>query len=381
MDYTIPEELLEIQKTTRKLVRDHLIPREKEIVDKGKVPNEVFDLLKKNGYYGICIPEEYGGMGLGHLGFALVLEELSKTYFDFSIPLTLTNGLGKGPIYHFGTEEQKQKYLPKFATGELSCAFALTEPNAGSDAASIQTNAVKKGDKWILNGTKHFITHGGEADIVVVMAVTDKEKGARGGITSFIVEKGTPGFSVARIQNTMAGPPEGPAELVFEDCEIPEENVIGEVGLGFKAAMTTLDESRLHTGISGLGVAKRCLEMSIDYAKQRQQFGKPIAQFQGIQFMLSEMAMEIYATEQMIYNAATRMDNGEKVTKECSIIKLFGSEMANRVVDKAVQIHGGMGYVSDLPLERFYRLVRVLRIFEGSSEIQKVLISRNLLAE
>ncbi len=252
------------------------------------------------------------------------------------------------------------------------------EPNAGSDAAGIETRAEKRGNKWVLNGNKHFISNRANADVVMVMAKTDKAKGAAG-VTAFIVEKGTPGFSVAQRQLTMAGPPEGQAELVFEDCEIPEENIIGGVGLGFKAAMASLDEGRVHVGAMSLGAAKRLLEMSVNYSKQRVQFGKPIAAFQAIQFMLAEMATEIYAAEQMVYNTAWRIDNGESLPTESAMVKLFASEMVGRVADKAVQIHGGMGYMAELPVERIYREVRVLRILEGTNEIQKLVISRSLL--
>ncbi len=375
----IAQEVAEMKNATRRLVDEVLIPKEQEVIESRKLPFDIYEKLKKLGYYGLTIPKEYGGLGIGLYGYCLVFEELCRSSFVFINELSLTNGLGKGPIYYEGTEEQKQKYLPKFASGKLTCAFALTEPNAGSDAAAILTRAEKKGDKWVINGRKHFISNGAGADVVMVLAVTDRQKGTRGGMTAFIVEKGTPGFEVSRLQKTMAGPPEIQAELVFEDCEVPEENVIGTVGQGFRAAMKTLDEGRVQTAVMGLGAAKRLLKMSTDYAKLRVQFGMPIAAFQAIQFMLAEMATDIYAAEQMIFDVARRIDKGEKLSAESAMVKLYATEMACRVADKAVQIHGGMGYMSELAVERIYREVRVLRIVEGTSEIQKLVIARNLL--
>ena len=374
MKLVMTEELEMLRKSTQDLVEKELAPLEQEVEETGVVPQEIYNKLKDLGYYGVNIPEEYGGMGYGLLGYCVVTEELSKTHPLFNLEVGLNNGLGKGPLYWYGTDEQKNYYLPKFASGELTCAFALTEPDAGSDAAAILTKAEKRGNKWVINGTKHFISNGHNADIIMVIAKTNMEKGE---VTAFIVEKGTPGFSVARRHKAMAG--EEQAELVFEDCEVPEENIIGGVGLGFKAAMTALDDGRISVGAASLGLAKRLLKMSTEYSKGRVQFGKPIASFQAIQFMLAEMATDIYVTEQAVYNTAWRMDQGEKIPNEAAIVKLFASQMVCRAADHAVQIHGGQGYMREYPIERIYREVRVLRILEGTDEIQKIVIARNLL--
>lgn len=383
MDFTIPENLRMMQETVRRFVERDLEPISRQVEDEDRIPEEAVRKMRDLGLFGLAIPEEYGGLGLGVLGECLVYQELSKTNACFRSRIGTNNGIGSQGIVIDGTEEQKQKYLPKLASGEWTACFALTEPEAGSDAAAIRTRAELQGDHWVLNGKKHFITNGDIADVATVFAVTDPQKRARGGITAFIVERTFPGYSVGTIERKMGLRGSHTAELVFEDCIVPRENVIGGeamVGQGFKTAMKVLDKGRLTMGASAVGTAEKLLELSIDYAKQRVQFGKPIAEFQAIQFMLADMATQIYAARNMLYHAAWLRDQrGTAVVKEASMVKLFCTEMVNRVADMAVQIHGGMGYMKDYPIERFYRDVRLTRIYEGTSEIQRLVIARELL--
>lgn len=381
MDINLPEDILQLKKMAANFTSKEIVPREEELRKTGELNKSVVEKMKELGFYGLTIPEEFGGMGIGTLGYCAVMEELARGSKAYLHEVSLANGIGSRGIVIGGTEEQKKKYLPGIATGELLVAFALTEPNAGSDASAIQTTARQEGDHWVLNGTKHFISNGAIADIITVMAVTDKVKKSRGGITAFIVKKGTPGFTVQQLQETMAGPPVVQAELVFDECRVPASNIIGQVGQGFDITMETLTEGRLQYGAMALGMAQRLLEMSVDYAKQRVQFGKPIATKQAIQFMLADMATEIYCSRQILYNAAARHDQGEKLGMESAMVKLNNTEMACRVADRAVQIFGGMGYMSELPVERIYREVRVMRIVEGTSEIQKIVIAKELLKD
>lgn len=381
MDFNLPEDIMQLKKMAANFTRKEIIPKEEELRQTGELNPSTVQKMKELGFYGLTIPEDYSGMGIGTLGYCAVMEELAKGPKAYLHEVALANGIGSQGILLGGSEEQKKKYLPKIATGELLVAFALTEPNAGSDASALQTTARLEGDHWVLNGTKHFISNGAIADVVTVLALTDKEKRSRGGISAFIVEKGTPGFTVSQIQETMAGPPAVQAELVFEDCKIPASNLIGQVGQGFEIAKETLTEGRLQYGAMSVGMAQRLLDMSVDYAKQRIQFGKPIATKQAIQFMLADMATEIFAARQILYNVAARCDQGEKLVKEAAMVKLNNTEMAGRVADRAVQIFGGMGYMAELPVERIYREVRVMRIVEGTSEIQRVVIAKELLRE
>jgi acyl-CoA dehydrogenase len=371
--------------TVRRFVERELEPISKQVEEEDRIPEEVVQKMRELGLFGLSIPEEYGGLGLGTLGECIVYEELSKTNACFRTRIGTNNGIGSQGILIDGTEEQKRKYLPKIASGEWTACFALTEPEAGSDAANIKTRAELKGDHWVLNGRKCFITNGDIADVATVFAVTDPQKRAKGGITAFIVEKTFPGFYVGTIEKKMGLRGSHTAELIFEDCIVPRENVIGGdqmIGYGFKTAMKVLDKGRLTMGACAVGAAQKLLELSIKYAKQRVQFGRPIAEFQAIQFMLAEMATNIYAARQMVYHAAWLRDQrGTSVIKEASMVKLFCTEMVNRVADMALQIHGGMGYMKDYPIERFYRDVRLMRIYEGTSEIQKIVIARELLKE
>lgn len=385
MDFEIPENLRLMRDTVRRFVKKELEPISRQVEEEDRIPDDVIEKMRELGMFGLAIPEEYGGSGLSCLGECLVYEELGKVNACFRTRIGTNNGIGSQGIVLDGTPDQKQRYLPKLASGEWIGCFALTEPEAGSDAANIQTTAELDGDHWVLNGRKHFITNGNIADVVTVFALTDRTKRAKGGITAFIVEKQFPGFYVCAIERKMGMRGSHTCELIFDNCLVPRENVIGgeaKVGKGFKTAMKTLDKGRLTLGASSLGAAHKLLELSIQYAKQRVQFGKPIAHFQAIQMMLADMATQIYATRQMIYHAAWLRDTtGSSVVQEAAMVKLFSSEMANRIADMAVQIHGGMGYMKDYPVERFYRDLRLTRIYEGTSEIQRLVIARELLKD
>jgi len=381
MDFEIPENLRIMQDTIRRFVKQDLEPISQKVEEEDQIPEEVVQQMRELGLFGLAIPEEYGGLGIGTVGECLVYEELSKTNAAFRSRIGTSNGIGSMGILFDGTEEQKQKYLPRIASGEWTSCFALSEPEAGSDAANIKTMADRDGDYFILNGLKHFITNGDVADIATVIALTDKEKRTRGGITAFVVEKGTPGFSVGTIERKMGLRGSHTCELIFDNCRVPVTQVIGGeplIGQGFKTAMSVLDKGRLTMGSCALGAAQKLLDLSTEYAKQRVQFGKPIAQFQSVGNMLADMATEIYAARQMLYHAAWLRDQGKKVIKEASMVKLFCTEMACRVAYNAVQIFGGTGYMKDFPVERFYRDLRLYTIYEGTSEIQRLVIAREL---
>jgi acyl-CoA dehydrogenase len=381
MDFEIPESLRIMQDTIRRFVNQDLEPISQKVEEEDQIPEEIVQKMRDLGLFGLAIPEEYGGLGLGTLGECLVYEELTKTNAAFRSRIGTSNGIGSMGILFDGTEEQKQKYLPRIASGEWTSCFALSEPEAGSDAANIKTTADRDGDYFVLNGLKHFITNGDIADIATVIALTDKDKRTRGGITAFVVEKGTPGFSVGTIERKMGLRGSHTCELIFDNCRVPVTQVIGGeplIGQGFKTAMSVLDKGRLTMGACALGAAQKLLDLSSEYARQRVQFGKPIAQFQSVGNMLADMATEIYAARQMLYHAAWLRDQGKKVIKEASMVKLFCTEMACRVSYNAVQIFGGSGYMKDFPIERFYRDLRLYTIYEGTSEIQRVVIAREL---
>lgn len=381
MDYEIPENLRMIQETIRRFVNQDLEPISQKVEEEDHIPEEVVQKMRELGLFGLSIPEEYGGLGLGTLGECLVYEELTKTNACFRSRIGTSNGIGSMGILFDGTAEQKARYLPRIASGQWTACFALSEPEAGSDAGNVQTTAERKGDAFVLNGLKHFITNGDLADVATVIALTDRQKKTRGGITAFAVEKGTPGFSVGTIEKKMGLRGSHTCELIFDDCRVPVASVIGGepmIGQGFKTAMRVLDKGRLTMGACALGGAQKLLDMSVAYSKERVQFGKPIATFQSVQNMLADMATEIYAARQMLYHAACLRDQGKQVVREASMVKLFCTEMACRVADRAVQIFGGMGYMKDFPVERFYRDLRLYRIYEGTSEIQRMVIARDL---
>ncbi len=381
MDFELPENIRMMQETARRFVKNELEPISQQVEEEEKIPDQVVKKMCELGFFGLSIPEEFGGLGLGTLGESVINEEFGKVNACFRSRFGTNNGIGSQGILIDGTPEQKQKYLPRIASGEWTAAFALTEPNAGSDAANIQTKAEKKGDMYLLNGLKHFITNGDVADVSTVMAVTDKTKGPRG-VTAFIVEKTFPGFSVGKVDRKMGVHGNNTAELVFEDCQVPASNIIGlQEGKGFSTAMKVLEKGRITIASSCVGTAQLCLDMSIAHSKQRVQFGKPICVNQAIQWMLADMAIAIYTGRQIVYHTAWCRDQKQRVTQQAAMCKVYCTEMVNRVADSALQIHGGMGYMKESPIERIYRDMRLMRIFEGTSEVQRMVIARELLKD
>lgn len=381
MDFNFTEEQTMLRDMVRKFTDNEVKPVAQRI-DKEHNVDLVKEIFKKGAELGLCgipFPEQYGGAGFGEMGYCVLLEELSRGCASTCVTFGAHIGLAGTSILLGGTEEQKQKYLVPLAQGQKMGAYALTEPGAGSDAANIQLSAKRDGDHYILNGTKLWITNGDIADIVVVYAVTDPALKARGGITAFIVETSTPGFSANRIQDKMGLRGSATAELVFQDVRVPKENILGEIGKGFIIAMQTLDESRLSLAAGCIGAAKEVISMSADFAKKRIAFGQPIAHFQAIQFMIAEMTAEVYLMESVVYRTAWMYDQGKKIPREGAICKMFCTEALDRIVDKAVQIHGGNGFMGEHPVERFYRDSRINRIFEGTNEIQRLVIAEDVL--
>lgn len=381
MDFEFSENIRLMRDTVRRFVKNDLEPISQQVEEEEKIPEKVVQKMRELGFFGLSIPEDYGGMGLNTLGECVLNEEFGRVNSCFRSRFGTNNGIGSQGIMIDGTLEQKENYLPRIASGEWTAAFALTEPNAGSDAANIQTKAVKKGDVYLLNGLKHFITNGDIADVVTVMAVTDKEKGPRG-VTAFIVEKTFPGYSVGKVDHKMGVHGNNTSELVFEDCQVPAANIIGGLeGKGFVTAMKVLEKGRITIAAVCVGTAQYVLDMSIAHSKQRIQFGKPISANQAIQWMLADMAISIYAGRQMVYHTAWSRDQKQRVTQQAAICKVYCTEMVNRAADSAMQIHGGMGYMKESPIERVYRDVRLTRIFEGTSEVQRMVIARELLKD
>jgi len=378
MDFTLSEEHEMLRDMTRKFVDNEIKPLARRIDEEERIPPELMDKMREQGFFGIPFAEEHGGVGAGETGYCVVLEEMGRGSASVAVVLAAHTSIGVMAIYLDGTEEQKRKYLPALCSGEKIAAFALTEPGAGSDAAAISTTAVPDGDDYILNGSKIYITNGDIADVVSVFAATDKSLGVRGGITAFIVESDMPGFSRGPKEKKMGIRGSGTCELFFKDMRVPKANVIGRVGLGFVTAMKTLDVGRLSLGGACVGAGKELIDLSIQHASQRVQFGEPIIRKQAIQWMLAEMAADTFAMENMVYRAAWMCDQGMKVSRESAIVKMFCSEALDRIVDKAVQIHGGMGYMQDYPIEMFYRDARINRIFEGTNEVQRMVIASDL---
>ncbi len=362
-----------------RFVRERLVPNEKKLEEEAKLPEDILQEMKALGLFGLTIPEEYGGLGLTMEEEILIAIALGRTSPAFRSIMGTNNGIGSAAIVFNGSEEQKQKYLPRYASGEWISCFCLTEPEAGSDAASLKTNARREGDHYILNGTKRYITNAIIADTFNVMARTDPAiQGARG-ISSFIVERDTPGIMLGPIDKKMGQAGSMTCDVTFEDCHVPAENLIGEEGEGFITAMKVLDRGRLHISGVSVGVAERLIADALDYALQRKQFGKPIAEQQLIQAMLADSQTETYAAKCMTLETARQRDKGENVSTESSACKLFATEMVGRVADRAVQIHGGAGYMSEYAVERFYRDVRLFRLYEGTSQIQQIIIARNMI--
>ena len=377
LDFTLTSEQKLFQKTIHEFAEKEIKPLAKKIDKEEYFPWELYKKMGKMGIMGMTVPKKYGGAGIDKISYMIALEEISRVCGSTGITVEAHNSLGVGHIYERGTEEQRKKYLPKLLNGKAIAGWALTEPNAGSDAASLQTTAVLDGNEWVLNGTKQFITSGDIAEVVTVMAKTDKTKGAKG-ISAFIVEKGTPGFKPGQLEDKLGLRGSKTAELILEDCRIPKGNLLGEKDLGFLGAMNILDRGRTAIGAMSVGIARGALEESIEYAKTRQQFGKPIGKNQAIQWMIADMATEIDAARMLVYRAAYLEDQGVPFSIEASMAKLFGSEIAMRATVKAMQIHGGYGYMRDRPLERFYRDIKLCQIGEGTSEVQRMVIAKRL---
>ncbi len=372
------EEHLMIQDTARKFAEAELKPIAEEIDRTMEYPVEMFKKMGEIGFMGLTVPAEYGGTGTDTISYSITIEELSRACASTGLGVAAHNSLACGPIIILGSEEQKQKYLPELASGEAIGAFGLTEPGCGSDASAITTTATLKGDKYVLNGTKTFVTNGGWARYVVATAVTDPDQGPNG-ISAFIVENDFPGFVVGTKETKLGVRASGTYEIVFEECEVPKENLLGPEGGGFKAFMKTLEGGRISIGAMALGIAQASLDASLEFSQDRKQFGRAISEFQATQMKLADMSTGIHAARLMVYDAARRKDEGEDFGPYASMCKLFASELAVRAADQAVQIHGGFGYCREYHVERYYRDAKLTEIGEGTSEIQRIIIARNLL--
>jgi butyryl-CoA dehydrogenase len=379
MKLVLNEQQKMIQKMVQEFAEKEIGPIAADLDKKEEYPHKTLEKMAKLGLLGIIIPNEYGGAGLDTISYGIVVEEISKKCASTGVVTSVHNSLAAWPIIKYGNEDQKKKYLPILAKGERIGAFAATEPNAGSDLGAMQTKAVLKGDKFIINGDKTFITSGSEAGIIIIFAVTDKNAGSKG-ISAFIVESNFKGFKVGSIFEKLGINASKTSELIFENMEVPKENLLGEEGDGFKIALSTLDGGRIGIAAQAIGIAQSALDESIEYAKQRQQFGKPISSFQAIQWMIADMATRIEASRFLMYNAAYAKDQGEKrYSKEAAMAKLFASETAVDCAIKAVQIHGGYGYTKEYTVERLFRDSKITEIYEGTSEVQRLVIAASLL--
>ncbi|SCG81979.1 acyl-CoA dehydrogenase domain-containing protein [Proteiniborus sp. DW1] len=378
MNFSFTSEQEMIRKTMREFAEKEIKPIAAEIDETERFPMESVQKMARYNMLGIPVPEQYGGAGGDDIAYAIAVEELSRVCGTTGVICSAHTSLGCWPILKYGTEEQKQKYLIPMAKGEYLGAFGLTEPNAGTDAAGQQTVAVPDGDDYVLNGTKIFITNGGQADVYIIFAMTDKSKGTRG-ISAFIVEKNFPGFKIGKKENKMGIRASSTTELIFENCRVPKENLLGELGKGFKIAMTTLDGGRIGIAAQALGIAQGALDETIKFVKERQQFGRAIGQFQGVQWMIADMVTKVEAARLMVYNAAYRKSAGLDYGNAAAMAKLFASETAMEVTTKAVQLHGGYGFTKDYPVERMMRDAKITEIYEGTSQVQKMVISANAL--
>jgi alkylation response protein AidB-like acyl-CoA dehydrogenase len=380
MDYFLTEEQQMIRDLAMQIADEKIVPIRAELDETGEFPWEIIKVLAQSDMFGLFIPEQYGGLGKGCLELCIAVEELSRACVGISTSYA-ANALGSFPILFFGTEEQKMKYLPDIAAGKKLVAFGLTEANAGSDAGGIQTSARLDGDEYVLNGTKQWITNGSVAEIYTVIAITDKSKGARGA-SAFIVEKGTPGFSFGKKENKMGIRASVTTELVFDNCRIPKENLLGRDGMGFIVAMKTLDASRTGVGSQGLGVAQGAFDEAVKFARQRVQFGHPIISFQAIQHMLADMAIEIEAARSLIYSVARFIDSGAKdVSRESAMAKTYATDVGMRVTTNALQVMGGSGYMKEYPVEKMMRDAKILQIYEGTNQIQRNVIGQAIIRE
>jgi alkylation response protein AidB-like acyl-CoA dehydrogenase len=379
MHFTTNEITLQVAEAARDFAQQHIKPHVMEWDEAQTFPRHVFEEMGKLGLMGVIIPEEYGGAGLSYFEYSAIIQEISKVCGSIGLSLAAHNSLCTNHIYTFGNEAQRKKYLPALAGGQHIGAWGLTEPNTGSDAGNMRTTAVKDGDHWVLNGTKNWITHGKSGDVAVVIARTGEPR-TSGNATAFIVERGTPGFSGGKKENKLGMRASETAEMIFDNCRIPDENRLGEVGDGFRQALKILDGGRISIAALSLGIAKGAYEAALQYAQERHQFDKPIASFQGISFKLADMYTEITAAEMLVLQSCHNKHIGEKLTKESAMAKYYASEVAVKVAIDAVQIFGGYGYTKDFPVEKYYRDSKLCTIGEGTSEIQKLVIARELLA-
>jgi len=367
-----------IQKMVREFAEKEVAPIAAELDKKEEYPHKTLEKMAKLGLLGIIIPTEYGGAGLDTISYSIIVEEISRKCASTGVITSVHNSLAAWPIIKYGTDEQKKKYLPILAKGEKIGAFAGTEPNAGSDLGAMKTTAVLKGNKYIINGDKTFITSGPEAGIIIVFAVTDKNAGSKG-LSAFIVESKFKGFKIGSIFDKLGIKASKTSELIFDNMEVPKENLLGKEGEGFKIALSCLDGGRIGIACQAVGIAQAALDESINYSQQRQQFGKPISKFQAIQWMIADMATRIEAARWLVYNAAYKKDTGQRISKEAAMAKLFASETAMECVIKGLQIHGGYGYTKEYTIERLFRDAKITEIYEGTSEVQRMVIAGNLL--
>jgi alkylation response protein AidB-like acyl-CoA dehydrogenase len=378
MNFQTSELTSQVAQTARDFANQHIKPFVMEWDESQYFPVEVFKEMGKLGLMGVLVPEQYGGAGLSYFEYKSIIEEIAKVCGSIGLSLAAHNSLCTGHILYYGNDIQKQKYLPKLATGEWIGAWGLTEPNTGSDAGNMKCVAVKDGDNWVLNGTKCWITHGKSGEVAVVICRTGEAR-SKNNATAFIVERGTPGFSAGKKENKLGMRASETAEMIFENCVIPDQNRLGQVGEGFKQALGILDGGRISIASLSLGIAKGAYEAALQYSKERHQFDQPISNFQGISFKLADMATEIAAAELLIWNACDRKSRGQKITKEGAMAKYYASEVAVKVANDAVQIFGGYGYTKDFPVEKHYRDAKLCTIGEGTSEIQKIVIAREEL--
>ncbi len=380
MDYFLTEEQVMIRDLARQIAEEKIVPVRGELDETGEFPWEIMKVLAQSDLFGLFIPEEYGGLGKGCLELCIAVEELSRACVGVSTSYA-ANALGTYPLLLFGTDAQKQKFLPEIATGKKLVAFGLTEANAGSDASGIQTTAKLDKNEYVLNGTKQWITNGSVADVYTIIAITDRAKGPRGA-SAFVVEKGTPGFTFGKKENKMGIRASITTELVFDNCRIPKENVIGKEGMGFIVAMKTLDSSRTGVGAQGLGIAQGAYEEAVKFARKRVQFGHPVISFQAIQHMLADMATGIEAARALIYSVARYIDSGAKeVSKVSAMAKCFATDLGMKVTTDAVQIMGGSGYMKEYPVEKMMRDAKILQIYEGTNQIQRNVIGQEIIKE
>ncbi|HIJ59472.1 MAG TPA: acyl-CoA dehydrogenase [Nitrospirae bacterium] len=380
MDYFLNEEQIMIRDLARQIAEERIVPVRAYLDEHNEYPSEIIKVLAQSDMFALFIPEEYGGLGKGCFELCLAVEELSSACLGVATTFA-ANALGTYPIILFGSEEQKKKYLPKIATGEKTVAFGLTEANAGSDAGGIQTTAQLQGNEYVINGTKQWITNGGEADIYTIIAITDKSKGARGA-SAFIVEKGASGFTFGKKENKMGIRASATRELIFDNCRVPKENIIAREGAGFIVAMKTLDQARIGVAAQGVGLAQGAFNEAVNFARKRIQFGHPIISFQAVQHMLADMAIQIEASRALTYAAARYLDSGAKdVSKESAMAKTLATDVAMKVTTDAVQVMGGAGYMKEYPVEKMMRDAKILQIYEGTNQIQRNVIGQAIIKE